>query len=226
MYTQLYALNLRRIEHFISEVTAITGGAKTRLWPFLFDSIQGLHPRWQLSISGNVMRRPYTALSYYSSPQRGWQDLERGVPPEFGDPRLQWLLRQMVLESAEYVYRCRDARFNAVFCIWLEEQGVVRTADETRAYQWWRDNLFYNHAPMPEVLAFLECDSHRAFWSPETVAEAAGLERSTGLFRAVGDRLAVTDYGRLVGHELLRMAKFLELVEVEAYGLYYQEDAT
>jgi len=225
MYTHLYALNEQNLRHFVGEVRDITEGRKSRAWPFLYDRIAAFRPRPRLGISGGP-ERPYTEVSYHTSRARGWTDFDRDRAPQWGDPRLEWILRMMALECSEHVLRGRDARFNAVFCIWLDEQKVIRSPEEREAYDRWRQRVFYSREPVPADLWFLETDSHRAYLSPDVVSEFAQMERDVGLLRSVAARLEGAQYGDLVASELLRIRQFFELVDVEKGAIYYAEEAT
>ena len=225
MYSHFYALNERVLRHFITEVRDIAEGPKARMWPFLFDAIGAFQPRPRMRLSGS-RERPYTEVSYHTGPALGWQDFERDTVPEWSDPRLAWILRLVVLESADYVMVGRDARFNAVFCSWLEDQKVVVGETELELYDDWRKKVFLSSGAVPAEFWFLESEAHRAYLAPAVVAEFSRRERDVGLFRAIAGRLSGSQYGELVASELLRIRQFFELVEVEQGAIYYLEGAT
>ena len=225
MYLHLYALNERRIRHFLGEVREIAGGSKARLWPLLYRKVAAFHPRPLLGSSGGATR-PYTEVSYHTSPALAWNDFSPDEVPELQDPRLAWILRLMVLETSDHLLVGRDARFNAVFCIWLPDQKVIRGAEEQAAFELYRDRLFYSREAVPEDLFFLESEGHRSYLPPDQVACFASREREVGLLSKLAERMKKDEYGALVAQELRRMQKFFELVEVEGGAICYSEQAS
>lgn len=132
----------------------------------------------------------------------------------------------MVLETSDHLLVGRDARFNAVFCIWLPDQKVIQGPEEQAAFELFRDRLFYSREPVPEDLTILNFEGHRSYLGPDEVAYFASRERQVGLLAKVADRLEKNAYGELVAQELRRMQRFFELVEVEKGAIYYCEQAS
>lgn len=221
----LFAVQQDRIRAFVNEVRQATDGSKPQMWPHVFRSFEGFRPK--PSLTGNMVTPPFTQVSYHTSPAMGWRDLTVEEAPTWGDPRIAWLMRQIALESVDVRLVARDARFHATFCIWLEEQHVITTAEEQAEYERLRSDFFYSRAPFPAEFQFLDTEGLRAYLDPVQVASCVALERQVGFLANAAARLQPGDwYNKLVAGELLRMRRFLEFVEVDGSALYYAEQPT
>ena len=226
MYVELFALNEGGVLHFLKDVRATLEGDRQRMWPFLYRSMEAFRNRGSLSLS-NSPQRPLTHVSYHTSPDLGWKDLAEDDRPMWADPRLGWVFRQMVLGSCDMCLHGRDSRFYYAFSDWLPKQKVIQAESEQVAWRFYCDRLFFNADPLPEELWFLETDPNRAYWPPSVVTEVVARERQVPFLEVVAERLAPQgDYGRIVGAELSRIKRFLDLAAVEGAAVYYREPRT
>ncbi len=221
----LYAIREDSLRHFIGEVRQATDGSKPKMWRFVFKSFEGFRPKPRLT--GNMVTPPFTQVSQHTGPALGWEDLTLEDPPAWGDPRLAWLMRHVVVEPVAARFAARDDRFHATFCIWLEDQHVATTADEKFEYERLQHELFYSRTPFPEEFQFLEAEGLRAYLQPAHVADLVALERKVGFLASAAARLESGEwYNKLVAGELLRMRRFMEFVEVDGSAIYYTEQPT
>jgi hypothetical protein len=227
-YTELYALPLKHVKHYVKEVRQILEGDLQRVWPSLFKSFESFRPPPLLSTMPlRAKFPPLTQVSFHASPSLGWTDITADEIPRTDDPRVQWLLRQIVLGTVDCVFKGRDDKFNAAFCIWIPDQGKFQNAEEQAHHEWWCQTLFYSQAPMPADMPFLESPgNYRALWTPEMVHECAERERRTSFLTTLAPRLEGEWYGDLVASELRRIVKFIEFVEADGSALYYHECAS
>jgi hypothetical protein len=173
-----------------------------------------------------VAHQPYTVVSYHTGPALGWKDFDPEQPPAWGDPRLNWIMRHMVLESAECVFMPRDSRLFATFCIWLPEHRMVGGAAETEQWELYQNRIFYNRDPFPEPFGFLDAEGYRAYIPHDELVSLVETERRTGLLRNSAQRVDASDANPFAAQELRRLAAFMEYAVADGSALLYHEAAT
>jgi hypothetical protein len=226
MTAQIFTLQERRAIWFVQSVRTICVNQDAKKWKWFFGAIGAFRPRPLLTDSGSGPAPPYTQVSYYTSPARGWRDFEADQVPPPDDPRIDWILRQFVLETAECVFHGRDTRLYYAFSEHLRDEKVIQGADEQAQWQVFLDKIFFSQAPAPAELRFLDLEGYRAYLAPAEVQELVELEARVGLLRNAAARLDQKAPVTFLAAELRRLNAFMNYAGADKAALFYTEAGT
>jgi hypothetical protein len=221
MRMQLFAIDEVRVRNFVRGVQEATERRDAARWQIVYQTILAFRPRPSLGFTTRS-EEPYTRLSYYTGPSRGFRDLSPDEVPSFDEPRIQWMLRLLVLEVPVYLLEGRMDRFSFMFCETLPDEVPIETPSDRAAFEMYRDELL--DAPderMPAAMAFLKGDPRQAYVGPADVSRFAETERAGGFLGRMAERL-----GGMAGQEVLRLRSFIDFVETEGCAIYFHEPPT
>ena len=219
---ELFALDVPAARSFVNTVRQATDRQDRARWLVIYEKIHAFRPRSSLAFRTQQADPSYTQVSWYTNITSGGKDLSPDDIPSFDDARVKWILRQLVLGAAEYVFPGRMERFSATFCNVLPEQGAIHTPAEREEFEMYQNELFCAAADrIPADFSFLTGDPRQSYLSPADVGRFAEIERSAAFLANAAERV-----GGTMGHELLRLRSFVDFVETEGFAIDFNEPAT
>jgi hypothetical protein len=218
---KLYALSPFRIELYLSEVENILEGPETARWPALFSAWRALRPKPYLPAKVySTHDRPLTDVSWYANGE--WADIELDERPRMNDPRVQWLLGEVVLSAAVHEWTSRVKHWSFVLHSLAGEGDAPLDADDMRDLEWWRATLFREGSKVPRRISFLDSSEWYVYLPVDVVLAAAARERRGGFLQRSAERLTVNgdERGADISVELRRLSAFIELSAAEGTAIY------